>query len=183
MWKSLRLVGSDEWIKEAIEGRNLVAVIDGSYIKERYPHICSAAFILECSKGSGRVFGSFLECSQGANAHRGELMGLMAIHFILLAANKLWPSLRGRAVIYSDCLGALGRVANLPPHRIPTKCRHSDILNNSLVNCTSLSFTLVYSHVKAHQEDHGEFSTLTRPAQLNVHCDGMAKNVRVLNSL
>ena len=103
-------------------------------------------------------------------------MGLMAIHLILLAANKVWPSLRGRAVIYSDCLGDLGRVENIPLNRIPTKCRHSDILKNILVNCTSLSFTLSYSHVKAHQDDHKEFSTIPRPAQLNVHCDGMAKN-------
>ena len=142
MWKSLRLVGSDEWIKDAIEGWTLVAVTDGSYIKERYPHLCSAAFVLECSKGSGRVFGSFLVCSQGANVYRGELMGLMAIHLILLAANKVWPSLRGRVVIYSDCLGAIGRVANLPPHHISTKCQHSDILKNIFFNCTSLSFTL-----------------------------------------
>ena len=144
MCKSLRLVGSDEWIKDAIEGWTLVAVTDGSYIKERYPHLCLADFILKCSKGSGRMFGFFPECSQGVNAYRGELMGLMVIHLILLAANKLWPRIRGRAVIYSDFLGALGRVANLPPHRIPTKCWHSDILKNILVNCTSLSFTLVY---------------------------------------
>ena len=104
-------------------------------------------------------------------------MGLTAIHLIIMAANKVWPSLRGRAVIYSDCLGALGRVANLPPHRIPTKFWHSDKLKNILVNCTSLSFTLTYSHVKYHQDDHEEFSTLPRPAQLNVHCNGMAKNV------
>ena len=154
MWKSLQLVGSDEWIKDAIEGWNIVAVTNGSYIKERYPHLCSAAFILECSKGSGRVFSSFPECSQGANAYRGEFMGLMGIHLILLAANKVWPSLRVCVVIYSDCLGALGRVANLPPHCIQTKCRHSDILKNILVNCTILSFTLAYSHVKAHQDNH-----------------------------
>ena len=135
MWKSLQLVGSDEWIKDAIKGGTLVAVNGGSYIKERYPHLCSAAFILECSKGSKQMFGSFPECSQGANAYRGEFMGLMEIHLILLAANKVWPSQRGLAVIYSDCLGALGRVANLPPHRIPTKCRHSDILKNTLVSC------------------------------------------------
>ena len=108
MWKSLRLVGSDEWIKDAIKGGTLVAVTDGSFIKERYPHLCSAAFILECSKVSGGVFGSFPECSQGVNAYRGGFMGLMAIHLILLAANKVWTSLRGRAVIYSDCLEALG---------------------------------------------------------------------------
>ena len=29
MWKSLRLVGSDEWIKEAIEGGTLVSVTVG----------------------------------------------------------------------------------------------------------------------------------------------------------
>ena len=29
MWKSLRLVGSDEWIKDAIEGWTLVAVTNG----------------------------------------------------------------------------------------------------------------------------------------------------------
>ena len=132
MWKSLQLVESDEWTKEAIEGGTLVSVTDGSYIKERYPHLCSAAFILECSKGSGQVFGSFPGWSQGANVYRVELMGLMAIHLILLEANKVCPRLRGRAVIYSDCLGALGRVANLPPHCIPTKCRHSDILKNNI---------------------------------------------------
>ena len=164
MWKSLQLVGSDEGIKGAIEGSTLVAVTDGSYIKERYPHLCSSAFLLKCRKGSGRLSVSFPDCSQGANAYRGELMGLMAIHLILLAANKVWSSLRGRAVIYSDCLVALGRVSNLPPHHIPTKCRHSDILKNILVNCTSLSFMLAYSHVKSHQDDHEEFSTLPRLA-------------------
>ena len=43
MWKSLRLVGSDEWIIDAIKLWTLVAVTDGSYIKERYPHLCSVA--------------------------------------------------------------------------------------------------------------------------------------------
>ena len=102
---------------------------------------------------------------------------MMAIHLILLEANKVWPNLSGRAAIYLYCLGALGRIANLPPHRIPTKCRHSDILKNVLVNCTNLSFMLPYTHVKAHQDDLNDFSNLPRPAQLNIHCDGTAKSV------
>ena len=32
MWKSLRIVRSDEWIKDAIEDCTLVAVTNGSYI-------------------------------------------------------------------------------------------------------------------------------------------------------
>ena len=61
MWKSLRLVGDDNWLEESIEAGTCVAVTDGSYIREWYPNICSAAFTLECSKGRGRIIGSFPE--------------------------------------------------------------------------------------------------------------------------
>ena len=44
-----------------------------------------------------------------------------------------------------------------------------------MVHCTSLSFALAYSHVKARQDDNEEFKNLPRPAQLNVYCDSMAK--------
>ena len=127
MWNSLRIVGDESWIKRAIERGTLVSVTNDSYIREMYPQVCSAAFILECSEGTGRIIGCFSETSTHANAYRGELMGLMAIHFILKAADRVWPGLNGQAVICSDCLGALKKVVNLPPHKIPTRCRHSDI--------------------------------------------------------
>ena len=95
MWKSLRIVGDDQWIRRAIERGTLVAVTDGSYMREMYSNVCSAAFILESSEGTGRIIGCFSETSTHANAHRGELMGLMAIHLILKAADKLWPGLNG----------------------------------------------------------------------------------------
>ena len=101
----------------------------------------------------------------------------MAIYLILLLANKLWPRLEGQAVVFSDCLGALGRMANLPPHQIPTQCKHSDVLKNILVNYTDLSFSVKYAHVPAHQDNHNEYIKLLRPAQLNCLCDGMAKEV------
>ena len=112
MWKTLRLIGDEDWIKGAIERGTLTAVTDGSYIKEVCPGLCSAAFILECSEKNGRIIGSFSEASPAANAYRGELMGLMAIHLILLAANKVWSDLRGSATVYSDhVLGWFERVA------------------------------------------------------------------------
>jgi hypothetical protein len=39
-----------------------------------------AAFVLECTKGCGRILGAFLEAIRVATAYRGELLGLMAIH-------------------------------------------------------------------------------------------------------
>jgi hypothetical protein len=61
------------------------------------------------------IWGSFPEQSRCACSYRGELVGLMAIHLILLAANEVNIGLRGRVHIYSDCLGALDKVKNLPP--------------------------------------------------------------------
>ena len=41
-------------------------------------------------------------------------MGLMAIHLLLLAVNTVSPGLGSRVKIYSDCLGALSHVVELP---------------------------------------------------------------------
>jgi hypothetical protein len=51
--------GGMEWVSEAIQNRSLVAVTDGLYIRQLYPNLCSAAFILECAKGHGKIIGSF----------------------------------------------------------------------------------------------------------------------------
>lgn len=92
MWKPLRLVGDDDWLIEAIRDGTCVAVTDGSYIRELYPDLCSCALVLECTKGRGRIFGSLPEQSKERTcAYQGELLGLMAIHLILLAINKVAP--------------------------------------------------------------------------------------------
>lgn len=177
LWKSLRLVGDDNWLLESIQAGTCIAVTDGSYIREVYPDLCSCAFILECTEGRGRIFGSFPESSKVANAYRGELLGLMAIHLILLAANKLDEKLTGSVKIYSDCLGALKKVTSLPANRLPSGCKHSDILKNIMVNCSNISFDCLYFHVEAHQDDREAYHKLLRPSQLNCCMDTDAKNV------
>ena len=164
-----------EWIFQAIEEETLVGVTDGSYIREFYPHLCLAALVLECSKGHGRLILSFSEQCLKANAYHGELMGLMALHLLLLSVNQVRPQLTGSVHIYLDCLGALNKVEHLPPHHIPSQCRHSDILKNIMVNFSDLSFWRIFSHVKAHQDDTKDFASLNRLAQLNCVCDSEAK--------
>jgi hypothetical protein len=165
--------GGTEWLHHSISDGLLMAMTDGSNIQELYPHLCSAAFVLECNKGQGRIVGSFSERLAVANAYRGELLGLMAIHLLLLSVNKTYPTLKGSVEIVSDCLGALNWVSYLPPYRIPSRCRHSNIFKNILVNCRDLSFTTYYSH-KAHQDDQTSFKNLCRKAQLNCICDHAA---------
>jgi hypothetical protein len=52
----------------------------------------------------------------------------MGIHLILLAINEVNPGLGGSVHIYSDCLGALDKIKNLPPLRVPAGLAHSDVL-------------------------------------------------------
>jgi hypothetical protein len=85
----------------------------------------------------------------------------MAIHLILLAINEVNPALTGSVHIYSDCLGALHKVQNSLPSRVPSRLAHSDILKNILVNCSNLTFDRYYSHVLAHQDDNVDYGDLS----------------------
>jgi hypothetical protein len=177
MWDSLRLTGEDNWILEALREGTCIAVTDGSYIRELYLNMCSCAFALECTQRRGRIFGSFPEQSRRACAYRGELLGLMAVHLVLLAANKVDPGLGGQVQIYSDCLGALNKVTTLPDNRLPSGCKHSDTLKNIMINCGKLSFGCTYLHVPAHRDDRKSFQQLPRPTQLNC-CMAMLEQKR-----
>jgi hypothetical protein len=110
MWGNLTWVGNDDWIGEAIRDESCIAVTNGSYIKHLLLSINSAALVLECSKGQGRLWCSFPEQSSTGCSYRGELVGLMAIHLLLFVVNKVTPTLTGSVHIYSDCLGALDKV-------------------------------------------------------------------------
>ena len=175
MWNAIQLVGDMNWLAEAIEAGDCIAVTDGSFIREITTEVCSCAFFFENTDRTCKLVGAFPECSETANAYRGELLGLMAIHLILLAVNKVNPDLDGSVIIYSDCERAIGSVEELPTLKIPTKYKHSDILKNILVNCSDLSFRQEYQHISAHQDDSAAFNTLSRAAQLNCAVDAGAK--------
>ena len=49
------MTGTDGWLEASIKEGTLYAVTDGSYIRELIPDLCSAALVLECSRGRGRI--------------------------------------------------------------------------------------------------------------------------------
>ncbi len=70
-------------------------VTDGSYMKELYPYLNSAAFVLECSKGRGRLTGSFVKQTPNAGSYQGEILGHMAIHLLLRGINEALQGQQG----------------------------------------------------------------------------------------
>ncbi len=116
MWDNIQWVGGDNWIAGSIAANTCITVTDGSYMKSLYPNVHLAAFVLECNRGGGRLWGSFPEASKHTCSYRGELIGLVAIHLILLlSTNKVNNNLPGSVEIFSDCLGTLDKMKNLPP--------------------------------------------------------------------
>jgi len=101
----------------------------------------------------------------------------VAVHLLLIAVNTVSPGLTGRVRVYSDCLGALSRVAELPPYQVPSRSRNYDIIKTILVNCGGLTFNRTYSRVEAHQDDKVKWEELSCEVQLNAACDFGAKTM------
>jgi hypothetical protein len=145
MWDNLFIKGDLDWISTSIADNSFVVVLDGSYMKETYPHLNSAAFLLEFSNACGRLLGSFVGYASDAGSYHGELLGLMEIHLILQGINKVCKGMQRSVHILLDCLGALDKVENLLPYGIPTQCTHSDILKNIMVKISATSCSPKFS--------------------------------------
>lgn len=79
MRDNISIEGDKNWIVESLIDDSCMAVMESVN-----PTICYVAFILEYEKGSGRILGSFCEQSSVACSYRGELLGLLGIHLIVL---------------------------------------------------------------------------------------------------
>jgi hypothetical protein len=110
IWNNLKVVGDPGWLEASITDNSCITVMDGSYMKQIFPNICSAAFIFECGKGRGHIIGYFVEHSPDAGSFRGELLGLIAIHLILKGVHDFSATIRGSVQIISNCMGALNKV-------------------------------------------------------------------------
>lgn len=175
LWDNLQIVGPTDWLSGAIAKGSCIGVTDGSYMRELRIDICAVAFFFESADKSCKLVGSFAEPSGVVNAYRGELLGLLALHLILLAVNTVNPEMDGLITLHSDYLGALSRVESLSPGKIPSVCKHADILKTILIACEKLTFRRWYKHVEAHQDDEVEFNLLPCVAQLNRALDASAK--------
>ncbi len=100
MWEDMRLTEDDSWLEAAICENTLVVVTEGSYMQALYPKMNSCAFILECLQGRGCLTGALSEQTMATCSYQKELLGLMAIHLILLIVNKNTPDLMDRRIYF-----------------------------------------------------------------------------------
>ncbi len=119
--------------------------------------------------------GSFFEIFPKAGAYRGELLGLMAIHTLALAAARFFHIEWVSGKICCDNITALNQAKKVH-QRVRIGIKHSDLhrMVRNLKCSTKMAFK--YAHVQAHQDRITPWSQLSLKAQLNVICDELAND-------
>ena len=176
MWKDFECTQDPIWIVEAIRQGSLFCCTDGSYIKEIAVDVCGAAWILYCEETGKSLKGEFTEQSRWADSYRGEQLGMLAIHIILLTVEEHFGESLSNANIFCDNLGTIHKFSTKYA-RVSSSAKNNDILRvlRKIQSTSALAHKL--SHVKAHQDDMLRYDALSLEAKLNVNCDGRAKQV------
>ena len=104
------------------------------------------------------------------------MTGLFAILEELFFICKEWNIIKGKCTIYCDGLSALNKVEQCTYNNISTRSSNFDLLSACVKLKESIPITLNFQHVKAHQDTHQQYSSLSLESQLNVIMDGLAKD-------
>lgn len=174
MWESLEGKYEDtKWLATALEGGTATMVTDGSYNGSLAPFVSGAGWIVACTAQHKILGGWFYERSSKANAYRGELLGMVAVHLLATFVTEFYalPTCLGNALC--DNIGALTQASKLR-QRIPTGSKHSDLLRSLRSIKSKIPMRFCYSHVRGHQDDFLTWRSLSLVQQLNVQCDAWA---------
>lgn len=76
---------------DAVAGGSAILVTDGSYSRKIRSEIDGAGWMIYCKVRKKVVFrGSTAELCTKAGSYRGELLGLLAVHLLVLAIEKFY---------------------------------------------------------------------------------------------
>ena len=161
------------WIRDALVNGTSLAVIDGSYDREKAPTVSGLGWMIVCTACQRTLWGSFFEVSQSAGSYRGKLLGLVAIHTFATAIAQYFSVTEILGKISCDNMAALNQASKNRKH-VGIGVKHSDLHRTIRTLKHSARTGFRYVHVKAHQDKLKAWRELTLSEQLNVLCDGLA---------
>jgi hypothetical protein len=138
-------------------------VTEGSYDRHKLKSCSGAGWALACRSSKKTLKGSFYKVSLEAGSYHGELLGLVVIHTLILAAAEYYQPEHIHGKICCDNMSALNQAGKVQKH-IQSGIKHSNLED----------MARTYSHIRAHQDALKPWSMLTLEEQLNVICDKLA---------
>ena len=170
------IAGRKTSIKQSIENGTAIAVSDGSY---RDSGIGTASWIIASSNKKDYITAGAISPGPASIQHsyRSETLGLLGILEELDNFCNEHNITDGTCVIACDGISALKQVQSLYKDILHTRFTSCDLLSACVKLKEKIPIKLVFTHVKAHQDDKEDFDTLSYPAQLNVIMDSLAKDL------
>ena len=162
------------WLKRALEEGTAILATDGSFSRTRCSTVCGAGWIIACRRCKRTLSGSFSEWSSSANAYRGELLGLVALHTLLLQMCRYYNLTKAKGKITCDSKSALME-SGQRRRRIRPGAPQGDIfLTLRSIHQEIPWADITYEWVKSHQDSRLPWRCLTLEEQLNTTCDALA---------
>ncbi len=161
------------WVSAALTAGTFIGVTDRSYDRVCTGTVSGAGWIICCTMTKKLLRGSFYETSPKAGLYRAELLGLVALHTMIVAVAKHFQLTTVVGKICYDNNSALGQAGKVCK-RVSTGMKYLDL--NQAIRTLKCSFQMdvKYSNVQAHQDRILPWSMLTLEQQLNVICDNLA---------
>ncbi len=86
MWDGVEEEDQDlAWLVDGVRENTFIAVADGSYDRKGASDVSGAGWVLCCTSARKILRGNFYEISKSAGSYRGKLLGLLAIHHLILS--------------------------------------------------------------------------------------------------
>ncbi len=179
MWDYVLDVTSEPiWLPLALERGTAVIATDGSYNRKRGPNVSGAGWVIACWRSGNILKGSFFEFSSNASSYRGGLLGLVAIHTLVLHACWFYQPTIVTGKIICDRKLALYKLSEKGHRRICPGVAQADLFQAlGSIHQEMLETNLHYEWVKSHQDSKFPWHLLTSEEQLNTVCNTLANKV------
>jgi hypothetical protein len=152
MWDDLQGGESDvAWIGAVLREGSFIGVTDGSYNRERAKTVSGLGWNICCIRTRNLLRGSFFEILPKAGSYRGELLGLVALHTMIVARAQFYKIDTAIGKICCDNISALGQ-SSKSRKRVTTGSKHSDLHRTIRTIKCLVKLCMEYSHVRAHQD-------------------------------
>jgi hypothetical protein len=154
MWDGVEDKQQDlQWFVLGITNDTVMCIMKGSYDQKIATDISGAGILLCCMKSQRMLCMNVYKQSKTDSSWRGELLGLVAIHTILLTLCRFYDITSTSPTTYCENIAAL-RQPGWHYHHVKTRA--------SLANCLRVLWTIkinqlikaTYEHVSGHQDCH-----------------------------
>ena len=120
------------------------------------------------------MIGFLASTSTASSAYRSELTGIYAGLEMALAVMTLHNIKNGSLQVHCDNERCI-LLSAVTTQRIPIRTSHTDVLRLIRHVHAQLPINVTFNHIYGHQDAFKDFEGLSRPVQLNISCDQLAK--------